>query len=136
MCSHCHCPVLCLLLLSSLIFVHADQCYLACALSVICFVRGLQLCALCNAHRQAALMPEPLALLASTLPISQFRSDSAKQGCNYFCFFFRILSRILHTICFYIFSNVIQYPPHSAGATLYGFRIIEAATKIFFSTII
>ena len=59
-----------------------DQCYPACALCVICFVRGLQLCALCNAHRQAAVMREPLALLASTLPISQLCSDSAKQGCN------------------------------------------------------
>ena len=87
MCSHCHCLVLSLLLLSSLIFVRADQCYPACALCVICFVRGLQLCALCNAHRRAAIMREPLALLASTLPISQSCSDSAKQGCNYFCLF-------------------------------------------------
>ena len=109
-----------------------DQCYPACALCVICFVRGLQFCALCNAHRRAAIMREPLALLASTLPISQSCSDFAKQGCNYFCLFFRILNRILHTICFYIFSNATQSQPHSAGTTLYGFRIIEASTKTLF----
>ena len=63
-------------MLSSLCFV----CDLFCARSP---VKG----ALCNRHRQAAVMREPLALLASTLPISQLCSDSAKQGCNYVCLF-------------------------------------------------
>ena len=86
MCSHCQCPVLCLLLLSSLIFVWP-------MLSSLCFVCDL-FCArspvkgaLCNAHRRAAIMREPLALLASTLPIFQLCSHSAKQGCNYFSLF-------------------------------------------------